>query len=152
MPRSATFELLQVPCEFDPVVALYKSRKPRRVLEIGCWDGGTLKVWLENAPANSTVVAADLEHRNSDAYEEWQKPSTTLHLLTGKSQDQHIVEQMAEHGPFDWAFIDGDHGDWGVGTDCENVRPLMADNGVMLFHDIVGENNISYPPGRIVDG
>jgi predicted O-methyltransferase YrrM len=150
MPRSETFELLQVASEFEPVVAIYRKRKPKRVLEIGCWDGGTLKVRLEEA-APKTVVAVDLNHRNSDAYEDWRKELTVLHVVKGSSQDEGIVDEMREHGPYDWAFIDGDHGPSGVRSDYENVRNLMAPGGVIVFHDIVGEFQTPYAPGQIVD-
>ena len=53
------FELLQVACEIEPVLEVYKRKQPRRVLEIGCWDGGTLKLWLQEA-SPEVLVAVDL--------------------------------------------------------------------------------------------
>ena len=143
-------ELLQVASELEQMMALYRERKPKRVLEIGCWDGGTLREWLtQGAPA--TVVAVDLEHRNAGAYEEWRKARTKLHLYTGRSQDAAQVEAMQRHAPYDWAFIDGDHGDWGVRSDVSNVRPLIAAGGLLLLHDITPpEGTATYPPGNVL--
>ena len=129
MPRSDTFETLQVPSELEQMVALYRQERPARVLEIGCWDGGTLKVWLQEAEPE-LVVAVDLWHRNSDAYEEWRKPATVLRLFTGQSQEQDQVGSMQAHAPYDWAFVDGDHGDWGAREDVRNVLPLVRPGGL----------------------
>ena len=43
-------ETLQVDEELDFVADLcFKELQPRRVLEIGVYQGGTYKVWLENS-------------------------------------------------------------------------------------------------------
>lgn len=140
-------EVLQVPAELEAMVALFQERQPKRILEIGCWDGGTLREWLQNAPAGATVVAVDLEHRNAEAYEAWRKPDTELHLYTGKSQDEAQVAAMQRHAPYDWVFIDGDHGTWGVTLDVQNTKPLVAPGGLMLLHDITPPiDSPSYPP------
>ena len=129
------FEVLQIPEELEPMLDLYRERKPKRVLEIGCWDGGTLKHWLtEHTP--ELVVAVDLEHRNREHYDEWRSPKTDLWVYTGQSQDAPQVEAMRSHAPYDWVFIDGDHGDWGVSVDVETCLPLVREGGLMLLHDI----------------
>jgi len=129
-------EVLQIESELARAVALYASRKPGRVLEIGCWDGGTLREWLQAAEPPALVVAVSLEHRMPEQYEGWRQEGTQLVVGTGMSQEQPMLELMAEHAPYDWAFIDGDHGDWGVSHDVANVLPLMASGGVMLLHDV----------------
>lgn len=129
-------EVLQIQSELDRAVALYERRRPARVLEIGCWDGGTLREWLTSDVAPAVVVAISLEHRMPEQYEGWRRPVTSLVVGTGMSQEQPMLELMAEHAPYDWAFIDGDHGDWGVAQDVANVLPLMAPDSVMLLHDV----------------
>lgn len=129
-------EVLQVPSELDKMMTLFRERKPKRILEIGSWDGGTIREWLTNAPAKATVVAVDLDHRNREEYETWRDPDTTLALFTGESQSAEAVEFMQIHGPYDWALIDGDHTDAGVRADLANVRPLIRKGGLMILHDV----------------
>lgn len=144
-------ETLQVASELESMLELYREQRPARLLEIGCWDGGTLKVWLENAAPNATIVAVDLEHRNAAAYEEWRRPDTTLHLYTGSSQDRVQIEAMQTHSPYDWVFVDGDHGDYGVRTDVDTCLPLVASGGLLLLHDITPPEGMdSYPPGDVL--
>ena len=141
-------ELLQVPSELEQMLKLYRERKPKRVLEIGCWDGGTLKEWMTNHTPE-VLVAVDLEHRNRDAYESWRHPATSLYWYAGQSQDASQVAAMQSHAPYDWVFIDGDHGEWGVSTDVQTCLPLVRKGGLMLLHDVEAGSDFGgdmYPP------
>lgn len=142
-------ETLQVPSEIEPVVAIYRERRPDRVLEIGCWDGGTLLRWLtEHTPR--MVVAVDLEHRNRAAYAAWRDPSTTLHVYTCSSLGDEGQAAITRHAPYDWVMIDGDHTDHGVRVDVATCLPLINPGGVMLLHDITPPGGMdSYPPGVV---
>jgi predicted O-methyltransferase YrrM len=145
-------ELLQVASELEPMMELYRERKPSRVLEIGCWDGGTLKEWLtQHTP--DIVVAVDLDHRNRDAYPEWTHRDTQLVVGVGQSQGTPMIELMRRNAPYDWVFIDGDHGDWGVMTDVDTCRPLVRAGGLMLLHDIQAGSDYAagdYPPRKVL--
>lgn len=150
--ENGTMEVLQVPSELEPMVDLYCERKPLRVLEIGCWDGGTLREWLEQAVPDAVVVAVDLEHRNAETYEEWRKPDTELLLYTGSSLEPEGIAFIREHGPYDWVFVDGDHGDYGVRSDVGVCLPLVTPGGLMLIHDVTPPSgDASYPPQVVFD-
>lgn len=139
----------QVPAEFKQAVSLYRRRKPKRVLEIGVWYGGTLHEWLRYAVPHATVVAVDIDHRDPDAYAEWRKASTNLIVLTGRSQD--LVEEMSAHGPFDWIFIDGDHVEPAVYADLNAALTMVANNGVILLHDIDSGGSATDGPRHAFD-
>jgi len=132
----------QNPAELDKVRELYVARKPKRVLEIGVWFGGTLREWLENATDGATVVAVDPEHQAPNRYPEWQKPDTNLVVVVGRTGGS-ADEKTREHAPYDWVFIDGDHSPDGVKNDIALTLPLVAEGGLLLLHDIAAEG---YPP------
>jgi len=95
------------------------------------------------------VVAVDLEHVNRGYYDEWRNPNTELFLYTGQSQDPPQVAAIQAHAPYDWVFIDGDHGEWGVSTDVETCLPLVREGGLMLLHDVEAGTDFGgdmYPP------
>jgi predicted O-methyltransferase YrrM len=129
-------EVLQVPSELERAKALYAKVKPKRVLEIGCWDGGTLREWLQATPAPQLVVAVSLEHRQPEAYPGWTQDGTQLVVGTGDSTSQDMVDLIREHAPYDWAFIDGEHAYPYARHDAEVVLPLMRKGGAMLLHDV----------------
>lgn len=128
-------ELLQVRSELAPLLAIYSEREPRRVLEIGCWQGGTLREWLAGAPER--VVAVDLDHQRSDLYPSWVEGGTELCVIEGDSQADAVREQIREHGPFDWLFIDGDHAEDAARRDVELALECAAPGAVLVLHDIV---------------
>ena len=145
-------ELLQVRSELDPVLDIYRELNARRVLEIGSWDGGTIREWLINGTDTLTVFAVDLEHRNRDTYPEWTKPgqSTVLHI--GDSLQQPAKDFIANNGPYEFALIDGDHGLNAVRSDYETVLPHMNKGGVIALHDIDGGEGFGadYGPGVLL--
>jgi predicted O-methyltransferase YrrM len=143
-------EVLQVPSELEPMTKLYKDLRPKRVLEIGCWDGGTMQVWLENAVSGATIVAVDLEHRNSDAYEDWRMPDTDLRLFTGSSYGEDGAAFIAANGPYDWILVDGDHSSHGVRADVRNCMAAANPGAIMLLHDITpGHGDPDCPCGDL---
>lgn len=142
-------EVLQVPAELDAMVKLYKERKPKRVLEIGCWDGGTLREWLTQG-SPEFVLAIDLEHRNAEAYADWVGEETELRTVVGDSSEERQVREMLCSAPFDWVFIDGDHTDAGVRADVTNTLKLISPGGLMLLHDITPPAGTSTVPPRVV--
>lgn len=143
-------EVLQVPSELERMVELYRRRKPKRVLEIGSWDGGTLREWLTQG-SPQVVVAVDIVHRQPEAYEEWRKPRTKLHVITGSSLERETKAQIAKHAPFDWLFIDGDHGIAAVRNDVALAIKHAAPAAVLVLHDVQrGIFNEGDPAPRIV--
>lgn len=144
-------ELLQVRSEFDPVVDIYRDMSPERVLEIGCWDGLSLRTWLTEANPK-VVVAVDLEHRNRGDYAKWIQSGTSLHPYTGSSLEQEQIDAMRSHAPYDWAFVDGDHSPEGVRSDVDVCLPLIRSGGLLLLHDITPPAGYDYyPPGVLLD-
>ena len=152
MPRSETMELLQVESELAQMVALYRERKPARVLEIGSWDGGTLRVWLTEAAPYARVAALDMNHRNSDAYEEWRRDDVELVCYTGDSLTDEARAWILDNGPYDWMFVDGDHGYAAVKSDTDACVAAAAPGAVVLLHDITPPaGDQTYPPGVLLD-
>lgn len=142
-------ETLQVPSELAAMVALYRERKPMRVLEIGVWQGGTLREWLQQGQPGAHIVSVDLEHPNWQSYSAWKPAHVGGGLcITGSSQDPDVQAKIRAEAPFSFAFIDGDHSAEGVRADVDLCLPLMAPGGVLLLHDIEPPTGMeSYPPG-----
>lgn len=107
--------------------------RPRLILEIGSWYGGTLFAW---ASTGADVVAVT-GWETRDYLEDGHTHGATM--VYGNSHDDEMRERIpaALAGrPVDFAFIDGDHSEAGCRQDFE----LCADLGarVIGFHDITG--------------
>lgn len=129
-------ETFQAEWELDQLLAVVERLAPTRVLEIGCWHGGTLWHWLQLPDA--TVVAVDDAMRESDDWQDWAlEAGSTLHTLKGDSHDGVIIEAARALGPYDLVFIDADHGYNAVKWDWLNYGPMVAYGGMVVFHDIL---------------
>jgi cephalosporin hydroxylase len=144
-------EVLQVETELTQLLTLYADVAPKAVLEIGTYQGGTLKEWL-TVSTPKRVVAVDTDHVNPDEYEAWRSEETQLYVIEGDSTDDHVRSRITEFSPYDWVFIDGDHGHAGVTADT-SLALMVLESGYLVYHDIIGDMNCPvYAPGLIVDG
>jgi cephalosporin hydroxylase len=146
---SAPVEIFQNLWELDQMLAVFERENPERVLEIGCWHGGTLWHWLQTA---KKVVAVDDEMRLADQWQGWADDTgAELHLLRGMSQDPAIIDQVDSLGPYDWVFVDADHTYPAVAADWQNYRGMVAPGGVFVFHDTQHVGDPSYGVERLWD-
>ena len=126
--------------EFSPALELYRRFKPSSVLEIGTYHGGTLYHWLQNAEPGTRLVSVDsyaVGVDNRHLYDEWVPDGVELHVLVGDSHVVETVEEVIQHAPFDWIFIDAGHYYNEVLADWRLYGPMAADGGTVLFHDIL---------------
>jgi predicted O-methyltransferase YrrM len=128
--------MLQNPLEFQALLNLYVERQPRRVLEVGVGEGGTLYQWLEHAAPRARIVALDDRHVNRDHYETWTPEDVELVEIAGSSHDPDVLIDVALNMPFDWIFLDADHHDHAVRADWRHFSAMAADQAVIALHDI----------------
>lgn len=126
--------------EFETLLRLYRQRAPRHVLEVGTYHGGTLYHWLQNATPGTTIVAVDsyaVGVDNRHLYPGWTPDDVTLHVVCGDSHDPATVAKVAEHGPYDWIWIDAGHYYHEVAADWQLYRPLANTGAIVCLHDIL---------------
>jgi predicted O-methyltransferase YrrM len=165
----ATTPVFQWPGEFARLLALYATRAPKRVLEIGTYHGGTLKQWLTQGTPER-VVAVDLFLPRYDCRvkaAQWaQAAGVELFTQQGDSHDPDLIDDVAELGPYDWIYLDADHAYAAIAADWHAYAPLLAPGGVVVLHDIIacpvrhpeievprfwGELHAAYQTTEIVD-
>lgn len=136
---SAPVPVFQWEAEFSALLDLYRERKPKTVLEVGTYHGGTLYHWLQNAEPGVTVVSLDsyaVGVDNRHLYDEWVPEGVDLYAYCGNSHAQDSVDLVSRHGPFEWVFIDAGHYYDEVLRDWELYGPL-CEHGAVVFHDIL---------------
>lgn len=129
-------ELLQHDGEFSDLLALYRTRAPLAVLEIGGYQGGSLYHWLQNAVPGALVVSIDDRLDYRERCKEWTPLGVNVVTIRGNSGDAAVVQHAASLGPYEWIFIDADHHDRAVRADWLHYSPMATDDGAVVLHDI----------------
>jgi predicted O-methyltransferase YrrM len=115
--------------------ALVYGVKPRTVLEIGTFRGGSALIMVQAMDANGfgDLCCVDPQPRIPPAV--WSAIVHRATLFEGASPG--ILGQVATAAPdgFDFALIDGDHSYEGALADAEATLPRMAKGGRIVFHD-----------------
>lgn len=124
--------------------------QPKRIIELGTRNGGTLALWTRCAPSVEQVVSVDLPGGifgggypavRIPLYQAFAtgRPHTTVTLLRQDSQTEATRDAVAlalGNQPADFVFIDADHREAGVRRDYTLYAPLVRHGGLIAFHDI----------------
>lgn len=143
----------QVRWEFSQLLERVERLCPRRILEIGTANGGSLLPITRLSASDAHIMSVDLHHGEfGGGYPAWRIPlyksfaraTQRLDLLRGDSHDPRTssrVRTLLGGEPLDFLFIDGDHTFDGVRQDFETYGPLVRPGGLIGFHDINPPND-----------
>ena len=126
--------------EFCVVAGVLLALKPRHILEIGVYGGGSFALWC--TLANGTKIGIDSGSIGGPIHQrlgDFQARFGDVRLIKGNSHDASTLEQVKEMlagEPLDFLFIDGDHTLQGVQQDYAMYAPLVRPGGWIGLHDI----------------
>jgi predicted O-methyltransferase YrrM len=146
------------------LAAIARRTHPRKVLEIGTYDGNTALLLAANTTGSvvtvdlppdfslsdqSTLAYADVElnltHRSHLGRQyKSHELSRRIRQVYGDSAQ---IDWSALGGPFDLIFIDGCHAESYVRSDSRNALEHLAPGGVIVWHDYGMSGDVS----RVVD-
>lgn len=155
--------LSMFPTEVVALAAMVRKLRPRRLLEIGTFEGNTTVNLIANAPSDARMVTVDLPPDWDGVYAQ-QVPSIHVNAAVGvqigrqflDSPYSHRVTQVFEDsGTFDWALdapydfilIDGCHTYEYALSDTRNALQVLRPGGVIVWHDYGMLEDVS----RLVD-
>jgi len=139
----------QVPSEIEALLRQVSALRPKTVLEIGTYRGGTLFLFATVAEDDALLVSIDLPmerfgegyaKRRGKLYRAFARSGQRIELLRQHSHDPPTVAAVARilgGRLVDLLFIDGDHSYEGVAADFRLYSPFVRDGGLIVFHDIV---------------
>jgi predicted O-methyltransferase YrrM len=123
--------------------------------EIGSFLGGTLFMLTRMLPDDSVIVSVDWPEASEQMgsfprhrrplHEGFRRAGQTVTVLYGDSRSQALLDAVrtALPRPLDFLFIDGDHSLEGVRNDFEKYAPLVKTGGLIGFHDIVADPEVT---------
>jgi cephalosporin hydroxylase len=143
-----TWGALQRTWELASLIGVVRELRPRTVVEIGTFRGGTLACWADTAHPHAHIICVDLldpsygidEVETHAAHLRGLVRTTQrLTFLGCDSQDEGTaaaVRRALAGAAIDFLWIDGDHRDAGVRRDFALYSPLVSPGGAIAFHDI----------------
>ncbi len=140
--------------ELSPLISLLKKRKISTVVEIGTEKGGTFYIWCRIAQPDAVIVSIDLPGglfgggytlRDVKKFRRYKKKKQKLHFIRKDSHRQDSKKELMKKlnsRKIDFLMIDGDHRYAGVRRDWRMYSPLVKQNGLIAFHDILFHSKI----------
>jgi cephalosporin hydroxylase len=137
---------VQVPSELNRFAEIVASICPKKVLEIGTFQGGTLCILARLSAPRATIISIDLpggkfgggqSKVRSLLYHTFRKSFQSMYLIRGDSHSEEVATKIRHiTQSLDVLFIDGDHTYDGVKHDFLSYSPLVRPGGIIAFHDI----------------
>lgn len=138
----------QVEQEILELLRSVRDIKPKTVVEIGTWKGGTLFLFTRVACPDAALLSIDLPkgpfgggypERMIPLFRSFADKGQSIHLIRADSHSPDTLEgvkRILDGKKVDFLFIDGDHSYDGVRKDFEMYSPLVRKGGIVAFHDI----------------
>jgi predicted O-methyltransferase YrrM len=133
----------QVPEEMVAFLTQIRPTRPRRVLEIGTDNGGTLYLLAWASAPDARILSVDVREfgrLRRQLYRSFGRRRQRIEVYRGDSQlptTRTAIERYFRGKPLDLLFIDGDHSYESVRRDYELYAPLVRNGGTIAFHDVV---------------
>lgn len=135
-------EAVQLREEIKDLAELVDNQNPETIMEIGTLRGGTFYIWSRYVDSAEHLVSLDLpgkgiKKRRDKLLKEF-APSKKVDVIRGNSHSEETLEEVKQRvEKVDFLLIDGDHTYKGVKEDFEMYKDLVAEGGIIAFHDIV---------------
>lgn len=131
------------------LLGLLDFLKPKRVMEIGTSEGGTLFLLSKIVDSDGLIISLDLPNGEGggEFYPQWKEKfyktfaskNQQLFLLRENSHEKSTFEKISKiigKEKLDFLLIDGDHSYEGVKDDFSQYLTLVKKDGLIAFHDI----------------
>jgi len=137
--------------ELEEILAACERTDAKKVLEIGTFRGATAAA-IAMAFPEATVYTVDLPEPETAVFNAQSRSLTGCAIketgvtnVVQKWMDSKNLAELAQDGPFDFIFVDGDHSEEGVFGDLVRSASLLASTGLMMAHDYTDESDRERP-------
>jgi hypothetical protein len=119
--------------QYDSLLRDFRN-KPIKYLEIGVFNGGSIKACREAFTNATCILGLDI-NITCKTYEDVEN---NIFVEIGDATDSNFIEQITKkYGTFDIILDDGSHVNKDVINSFELLFPLLNDNGLYIVEDTI---------------
>jgi hypothetical protein len=119
--------------QYNALLSEFRN-KPIKYLEIGVFNGGSLKAMRETFQESPCILGLDIDNR-CKMYED---AENNVFVEIGDATNPSFIEHIiAKYGSFDVILDDGSHTNKDVIKTFELLFPLLHDNGLYIIEDTI---------------
>jgi len=119
--------------QYEKLLQDYRD-KPIKYLEIGVFNGGSLKAFRETFKNAKCIIGIDI-NPNCKIYEDI---NNDIYVEIGNGTDENTINQINDkYGKFDIIIDDGSHTNRDVIKSFELLFPLLNDGGLYIIEDTI---------------
>jgi predicted O-methyltransferase YrrM len=141
------FIAIQNPNELRSFLELLSERRPKVIVEIGTGHGGHLYCLSQVADPSALLIGIDLPgstyhspvESDCKLFATFGPPGQRFEFIRQSSllhETLATLKEMLGGREIDLLYLDGDHSYASVKSDYERYEALVAEDGIIAFHDI----------------
>lgn len=130
--------------QYNDLLRDYRE-KPIKYLEIGVFNGGSVKAFREAFPHATCIVGLDIDPRCKSS----EDISNNIYVELGDATTPDFIRYITEkYGTFDIILDDGSHKNRDVIHTFELLFPLLNDGGIYIVEDTICCKSTDYIDSR----
>ena len=119
--------------QYDTLLKDFRD-KPIKYLEIGVYNGGSIKAFRDTFLHSTCVLGLDINHE----CKQYENIDNNVFIEIGNATDDNFIKTITEkYGTFDIILDDGSHMNRDVIKSFELLFPLLNDNGLYIVEDTI---------------
>jgi len=126
--------------ELAALAGILIASKPKNILEIGVYGGGSFAMWCYLASGKKIAIdSGSIGGPIHDRAKEFNDRFGQVHIIRADSHSAEtadMVDKILGDESIDFLFIDGDHTLEGIQLDFALYYPFVSDGGWVAFHDV----------------
>jgi hypothetical protein len=126
--------------QYENLFKEYRT-KPINFLEIGVFQGESIKIWREVFPNATKIVGVDI----NPECKKYEDISKSIFVEIGDASNPEFIQFiMNKYGPFDIVIDDGSHTNKDVIHSFELIFPTMNDDSLYVVEDTICFKSAGY--------
>jgi hypothetical protein len=126
--------------QYDSLLEKFRD-KPIKYLEIGVFNGGSIKAFRETFLNATCILGLDIDNR----CKQYEDNNNNIFVEIGDATDSNFINKIInKYGSFDIILDDGSHINKDVIESFELLFPLLNDNGLYIVEDTICYKSNTY--------